>query len=99
VLMRDPGRFLAFEWVVFAGDDKKGNNAPPYAPELRLPSPLPTWVELSFTATQGGTHVEFRHFGFGDTPLWKQSQAWFTRAWSGVLMQMKAHCAKSSPSP
>jgi uncharacterized protein YndB with AHSA1/START domain len=99
VLARDPGRFLAFEWVVFAGDDKKGNNAPPYAPEtMRSPSPLPTWVELAFTPGGGGsgTHVEFRHFGFGDTPLWKQSQAWFTRAWTGVLARMKAHCEKQS---
>jgi uncharacterized protein YndB with AHSA1/START domain len=103
VLARDPGRFFAFEWVVFAGDTLKGDNAPPYAPEaLRRPSPLPTWVELTFTPAPGdtpsssGTHVEFRHFGFGDSLLYRQSRTFFTRAWGGVLAQMKAHCEKQS---
>jgi len=93
VLAKDPGRFFAFEWVTFAGDDTKGEHAPPYAPEnLRRPTPLPTWVELTFTPRAAGTHVEFRHFGFGETPLWQQSQAWFTRAWGGVLASMKQYC-------
>ncbi len=95
VLARDPGHFFAFEWIVFAGDDKKGENAPPYAPEtLRRPAHLPTWVEINFTPNASGTHVEFRHFGFADGELWQRSQAWFTRAWGGVLSQMKAHCEK-----
>jgi hypothetical protein len=93
VLARDPPNFFAFEWVVFAGDDTKGNSAPPYAPEsLRRPKVLPTWVELTFTSKAQGTHVEFRHFGFGGTKLWHQSQAWFTRAWGGVLSEMKMYC-------
>jgi hypothetical protein len=95
VLARDPGHFLAFEWVVFAGDTAKGRNAPPYADEsLRRPNPLPTWVELSFIPRGSGTHVEFRHFGFGDGALWTQSRTWFTHAWGGVLDQMKRICAQ-----
>jgi hypothetical protein len=77
----------------------KGDNAPPYAPEAeRRPAHLPTWVEIAFAPAPnnpGGTHVEFRHFGFGDTPLWRQSQAWFTRAWGGVLARMKQYCERA----
>jgi hypothetical protein len=80
--------------VVFAGDERKGDNAPPYAPPaLRLPRVLPTWVELGFAPTASGTHVAFRHYGFGEGPLWERSRAWFTRAWGGVLDRMKQVCA------
>src|SRR4051812_42846053 len=82
ILAAQPDRFLAFEWVVFAGDRTKGGHAPPYAPPtLRLPKHLPTWVELQFTPAAGGTHVEFRHYGFGKGPLWDNSRTWFTTAW------------------
>lgn len=94
LLAAEPGRFLAFEWVVFAGDDLRGTNAPPYADEAtRLPSPLPTWVELTFTPAHAGTHVAFRHYGFGAGALYERSRAWFERAWGGVLQQMVRHCA------
>ncbi|MDQ0465879.1 uncharacterized protein YndB with AHSA1/START domain [Caulobacter ginsengisoli] len=93
VLRAEPGRFYAFEWVVFAGDRLKGDNAPPYADEtLRRPDPLPTWVELNFTPSGSGTHVAFRHYGFTDDVANRASQAWFTRAWSGVLEGMRAVC-------
>jgi uncharacterized protein YndB with AHSA1/START domain len=50
LLAAEPDRFLAFEWVAFAGDETKGDSAPPYAPPAqRLPDPLPTWVEIAFT--------------------------------------------------
>jgi len=95
LLAADPGRFVAFEWVAFAGDDTKGANAPPYAlPERRLPDPLPTWVEIDFTAKGQGSHVAFRHYGFGEGELWGRSHAWFTRAWAGVLEAMKAACTR-----
>lgn len=94
VLAASSPDFFSFEWVVFAGDDLKGDYAPPYAPpSQRLPATLPTWVELRFTSNATGTHVDFRHLGFGDGALWSQSQAWFTRAWSGVLNQMRETCA------
>jgi hypothetical protein len=94
VLAAEPGRFFAFEWVVFAGDRLKGDNAPPYAPEtLRRPDPLPTWVELSFAPSTIGTHVAFRHYGFGGDPAYRASQSWFNRAWGGVLEGMRAACA------
>lgn len=93
LLAAEPDRFLAFEWVVFAGDEAKGNNAPPYAaPALRMPDTLPTWVEVALTPRGTGTHVEFRHYGFGEGELWGRSHAWFTRAWGGVLRQMEAAC-------
>jgi hypothetical protein len=97
LLAADPGRFLAFEWVVFAGDDTKGQNAPPYAPPaMRLPDPLPTWVEIALTPAGAGTHVEFRHYGFGEGELWGRSHAWFSRAWSGVLSQMRDVCGRAA---
>ena len=95
VLAAEPARFYAFEWVTFAGDTTKGEQAPPYAPEpQRRPDPLPTWVELTFTPTAGGAHVAFRHYGFGEGALWAGSQAWFTRAWGGVLAGMREACAR-----
>ena len=98
LLAADPGRFVAFEWITFAGDDSKGRNAPPYAPPaMRLPDPLPTWVEIALTPAGVGTHVEFRHYGFGEGELWGRSHAWFSRAWAGVLDQMRAVCARAHP--
>jgi hypothetical protein len=95
LLAADPGKFVAFEWIAFAGDDTKGSNAPPYAdPATRLPDPLPTWVEIEFRPSGQGTHVRFRHYGFGDGALWGRSFAWFSGAWSGVIEAMKAACAK-----
>lgn len=97
LLATEPGRFVAFEWVVFAGDETKGANAPPYAsPSQRLPDPLPTWVEIALTPAGTGTHVEFRHYGFGEGELWGRSHAWFTRAWEGVLRQMEAACRSAA---
>lgn len=96
VLLKKPNRLYAFEWVVFAGDQLKGSHAPPYAPATtRMPDPLPTWVELRFEPATTGTHVWFHHYGFGDGPLWAESQAWFTTAWSGVLTGMKNTCRAS----
>lgn len=95
VLAAVPDHFLAFEWVVFAGDKAKGEHAPPYAPPtMRLPPHLPTWVELSFTPAGAGTRVDFSHFGFGRGALWDQSKSWFTQAWTGVLARMTEVCAK-----
>jgi hypothetical protein len=94
LLAAEPGKFIAFEWIVFAGDQSKGDNAPPFAePALRLTDPLPTWVEIEFTPAGTGSHVEFRHYGFGEGELWGRSHAWFGRAWSGVLTQMQQACA------
>jgi len=94
VLAGEPGRFFAFEWVVFAGDDRKGSNAPPFAVDkMRRPDPLPTWVEIGISPNASGSHVSFRHFGFLDTPQYRQSQAWFTRAWGGVLTSLQSTCA------
>ena len=98
LLAADPGRFVAFEWITFAGADNKGDHAPPFAPPaMRLPEPLPTWVEIALTPTGAGTHVEFRHYGFGEGELWGRSHAWFSRAWAGVLDQMRAVCARAHP--
>ncbi|MBV9882248.1 MAG: SRPBCC domain-containing protein [Sphingomonadaceae bacterium] len=96
LLAAEPGRFLAFEWITFAGADNKGAHAPPFAPAaLRRPDPLPTWVEIVLTPTGAGTHVDFRHYGFGHGALWGRSQAWFGRAWAGVLEAMRVTCARA----
>ena len=98
LLAADPGRFVAFEWVVFAGADNKGDHAPPFAPPaMRLSDPLPSWVEIALTPAGAGTHVEFRHYGFGDGALWGRSHAWFGRAWAGVLAQMREVCTRAHP--
>ena len=98
-----PDRKVAFEWVTFAGDEKKGDHAPPYADAaLRNASPLPTWVELNFEPVDGDpsrTLVRFRHYGFGKGPLWEKSFVWFGRAWTGVLGELKRSCEKTRLSP
>jgi len=94
ILAASPNRFLAFEWIAFAGDASLGRNAPPIAPPaLRNESPPPTWVELNFVPTDsGGTRVLFRHYGFRDGELWAASRAWFTRAWGHVLDALADAC-------
>jgi hypothetical protein len=96
VLAAEPGEFFAFEWVTFAGDARHGAAAPPHAPRnLQRPDPLPTWVELTFTSQSGGTHISFRHYGYGEGALWDESRIWFTRAWSGVLERMRDVCTRA----
>ena len=93
-----PEMKFSFEWVTFAGDEKKGDHAPPHAEaSLRNASPLPTWVELTFEPAgddASKTHVRFRHYGFGKGALWEKSFRWFERAWAGVLRELQAACAK-----
>jgi uncharacterized protein YndB with AHSA1/START domain len=91
-----PGRFLAFEWITFAGDSSLGPNGPPVAALLvRNESPLPTWVEIALAPTSDeGTRVQFRHYGFRDGELWSASQEWFTRAWQRVLAQLEETCRR-----
>jgi len=100
VLKAVPGKSLAFEWITFAGDGNLGRNAPPLAPrDLRDAVPLPTWVELEFVPLAGDpprTHVQLAHYGFKDDALWTDSYRWFTRAWTGVLEQLKKYCASRS---
>jgi hypothetical protein len=96
ILASTPGRFLAFEWITFAGDPSLGPNGPPVAPpHVRNASPLPTWVEITLLPTvDEGTRVQFRHYGFRDGELWSASQAWFTRAWQRVLAQLEETCRR-----
>ena len=95
ILASSPGRFLAFEWITFAGDASLGANAPPVAPpDVRNESPLPTWVEIELVPDSAGTRVLFRHYGFRDGELWSASQAWFTRAWQRVLEGLDAACRR-----
>jgi uncharacterized protein YndB with AHSA1/START domain len=96
ILAASPGRFIAFEWITFAGDASLGRNAPPIAPpQIRNESPLPTWVEIDLVpAADAGTRVAFRHYGFREGELWSLSQAWFTRAWQRVLDGLASACAR-----
>lgn len=100
VLKAVPGKEFAFEWITFAGDDRLGNNAPPFAaPALRNSRPLPTWVEISFEPVEGApnqTRLKFAHYGFREGELWARSYEWFGRAWKGVLDQLVASCDKQA---
>ena len=97
ILASVPGRFLAFEWITFAGDASLGPNGPPLAaPHIRNELPLPTWVEIDFLPSEQGTRVAFRHYGFRDGELWSASQTWFTRAWQGVLDQLAGECRRET---
>lgn len=95
ILKMNPGKFLAFEWITFAGDTLLGKNAPPYAPaNQRNMNPLPTWVELTLEPVPGSpekTRLKFAHYGFGDTKLWQESYVWFSHAWKGVLDHLVAY--------
>jgi len=98
ILAASPGRFLAFEWITFAGDASLGRNAPPIAPPpVRNELPLPTWVEIDFLPSGStATRIAFRHYGFRDGDIWAASQAWFTGAWDHVLDALAAACAKEN---
>jgi uncharacterized protein YndB with AHSA1/START domain len=102
VLKAIPGKSLAFEWITFAGDASLGRNAPPLAPRsLRDAVPLPTWVELEFVPLNSDrprTRVQLAHYGFKGDALWEESHRWFTRAWAGVLEQLKKYCSSASSS-
>lgn len=75
-LALQPRRMLSFEW-----------NAPPHLPEARAQRTV-VIVRLQELAPQS-TRVTLHHVGWGDGGEWDRAYAYFDRAWSGVLGNLK----------
>jgi len=68
-------RMLAFTW-----------NAPPHLPAARAQR---THVVVRLFPVEGGTRVTLRHDGWGDGGEWDQAFAYFSKAWPGVLANLR----------
>lgn len=65
-----PGEMISFTW-----------NAPPHLP-LRSSN---TWVVITFTGVDAGTHVRLVHTGFLEGQDWDDYMEYFQQAWEFVL--------------
>jgi uncharacterized protein YndB with AHSA1/START domain len=71
-----PKKMLSFDW-----------NAPPHLPEARKQK---TFVIIRFEAIDDKqTRVSLHHTGWGDGGEWDKAYAYFDRAWSNVLANLK----------
>lgn len=71
-----PPRMLSFDW-----------NAPPFLPEARRQR---TAVVVRLTPLDAGhTQVNLVHSGWGDGGEWDKAHAYFDRAWTAVLGNLK----------
>jgi uncharacterized protein YndB with AHSA1/START domain len=83
VLAWVPGELLAFTW-----------NAPPAQPASRARR---AWVVVRFEATDSAadgsprTRVRLDHCGLGEALHWRETEAYFQRAWPSVLAAMRRH--------
>ncbi|MDX2217743.1 MAG: SRPBCC domain-containing protein [Burkholderiales bacterium] len=68
-------RMVSFTW-----------NAPPSLPEARKQR---TYVTLRFESHGDDTQVTLFHGGFGEGGEWDKTHAYFSRAWPGVLKNLK----------
>ena len=100
LLLLDPPRRIAFEWIPFIAADRAVNNdrpdAPPYAPPaIRNETPLPTWVEIELDpVSKTSTRVRLSHHGFKTGPHWDRAFPYFRdRAWPMVLDQLKTYAS------
>jgi uncharacterized protein YndB with AHSA1/START domain len=76
VMALQPKRMLSFDW-----------NAPPSLPQARAQR---TFVIVRFEPLgEKSTKVTLHHVGWGDGGEWDKTYAYFDRAWSGVLANMK----------
>ena len=74
ILAAEPGQRLAFTW-----------NAPPHLPHARARL---TRVEVTFTASEGGTLVTLTHSGWPDNDdheEWPRARDYFVAAWPRFL--------------
>jgi len=75
-LALQPKKMLSFDW-----------NAPPHLPEARQQRTL---VIVRFEPlAEKSTKVTLHHVGWGDGGEWDKAYAYFDRAWTGVLNNMK----------
>lgn len=71
-----PPQLLSFDW-----------NAPPHLPQVRAQR---TFVVVRLQEVDGkSTRVTLHHTGWGDGGEWDQAHAYFDRAWSSVLANLK----------
>ena len=71
-----PKAMLSFDW-----------SAPPHLPEARAQH---TFVVVRFEPVDAGhTRVRLHHTGWGDGGQWDQAYAYFDRAWTGVLGNLR----------
>jgi uncharacterized protein YndB with AHSA1/START domain len=71
-----PKKMLSFDW-----------NAPPHLPLARAQR---TFVVLRFEPlTDKTTRITLHHTGWGDGGEWDKAHAYFDRAWTGVLGNLK----------
>lgn len=48
-----------------------------------------TYVLVTLSEKEEGTHVLVEHFGWGDTEEWEKAKAWHQMAWPQVLSSLK----------
>jgi uncharacterized protein YndB with AHSA1/START domain len=80
LLAREEGRRLSFEWT-----------SPPMVAHLNT-DPLPTWVDVTFTAEPGdppGTRILLQHHGFLRGEDWDFDYEFFARGWSNILLRLQ----------
>lgn len=76
VMALQPKKMISFDW-----------NAPPSLPEARQQRTL---VIVRFEpVTEKTTKVTLHHVGWGDGGEWDKAYAYFDRAWTGVLGNLK----------
>ena len=79
-----PPEMLAFSWTF-----------PPSIPSLRS-SGATTQVVVRLREVDGGTQVDFRHFGWQEGEDWDLGYEYFDNAWDLVLARLKTHLEGSS---
>ena len=77
-----PGKMLSFDW-----------NFPPDIPSLRYSGAM-THVTLLFDEVRGKVRVRFRQLGWQQGDDWAAGYAYFDKAWSYVLEQLKRRFEK-----
>lgn len=84
IMAVQPPRMLSFTW-----------NAPPKLPEVRGQR-THVVVRLSETET-GTTRVTVHHDGWGEGGEWDEAFAYFSRAWTGVVLPRLKHRFEHGP--
>lgn len=74
----EPYRRIAFDW-----------RGPDHLSGVMNAGPL-TKVELRFDAIEGGSRLDFLHFGFGEGPEWKTALDWQRGAWKEAFVRLQA---------
>jgi len=96
VLKLVPYSVLAFEWYPFQLDTFSGEGGPPRVSAAeRNTRPLPVWVEVTFTPTQGGTRVRLESHGYRSGGKWDIAYPYFQNAWNVVMSRFEHACKEA----